>query len=1006
MFDFYYRGSWDASYPCHSVAVKSLSQAQNLCTTRFFWFVTGPSDLLNWDWSWEPPPWQNHARHAWPSQWQLDSGFYLVPKTDWRDTKYHDHPRVQRMPDDTHWQIPYNIDSDSWDRSWHPDYREPAYSYHFGTQWQNTGGPIYQGTQGMKIMDHPRARALPCMGAWSVPPDVDTTSWDFSWHPDPRDPDYQYEFGTTWHDVGGPIYRVVDTDAIKHMPWPRARLRKSSSYWYDVDGMVSEIDMTWRPHPLDPPLIYIFGNQWWSAEKMPTKQYRVPGATVEKYMTEPRAILPPDAQHWRQHHDCEYDQSWVPDPGDPPYRYVFGNQWWPAEVMPTVEYCVPGAIATKFLDFPRCRLLPNRDLWTVPRDIDANAVDCSWCPDPGSPAYIYHFGSDRNITTGVTYTMPGATEMKFAGPIPLLQPDKPAVMPADIFYIDHSNVLSHRRFQLLQDLVPTAIKIRFFNSLLDTLKRCANKSRTPGFWVISSHNDYVDFDFSWRPEIWQRGMIHVFGTQWNKWSETFFIDAAEFQRQMTWQPALEQFYNLNFVTNQSVTAATDATDIVVIDHGNPELGMVIEDLQARSGRVIRTSRYFDNYKDTLLRLLQDVEGEHIWVVSSICDYRTFDFSWQPEAWQRDMLHVFASGDQKFGDTFYAPVRKLRDALLDLALLEWFDTVNYCDHLTVPRWPIPVIRHSDDTHVNVVKNIQWNAPLMLFTVSHAVSKDLPTVSLWSSSTKTIVPLDAGATAVIVPQSAASVINTQLYDYEHIDQNHRNHDTAPLQDVVFISYDEPEAEQNWKKLKTQCARAQRLHGVSGMETALEAAADLCSTPWFFAVFAKTLIDPDFDFTYHPDRMQQPKHYIFNCRNPLNGLEYGHMGVVMYNSEGIRHINRRGTWDLDYTLSFACETVPVLSCHGNFNVTAYHTWRTAFRETAKLAYFESQQHTVENNYRLDTWLGKAEGTYSEWCLRGAHDGYDFFQISGGDLSVLQQSFRWQWLRDRFVSMYGEID
>jgi hypothetical protein len=296
--------------------------------------------------------------------------------------------------------------------------------------------------------------------------------------------------------------------------------------------------------------------------------------------------------------------------------------------------------------------------------------------------------------------------------------------------------------------------------------------------------------------------------------------------------------------------------------------------------------------------------------------------------------------------------------------------------------------------------------MVLSTRDIETRGMPTVSLWRDATKTMMPLDRAASVCIVPREALAQVRTQFYDWPHIDQQHRDRLPAPRQDVVFISYDEPEAERNWQTLAERCPRARRVHGVAGMETALEAAADVSTTPWYFAVFAKTRLHEDFDFEFVPDYLQQPKHYIFNCRNSVNGLEYGHMGVVLYNCRGIRELNRRGDWGLDYTLSWPTESIPILSCHGDFNTTAYHTWRTAFRETAKLAYFEQQQSTVEGSYRLRTWLTRAQGVHSEWCLRGAQDGEKFFQECAGDLDQLRQSFRWQWLRERFRRQYGDID
>ena len=38
-----------------------------------------------------------------------------------------------------------------------------------------------------------------------------------------------------------------------------------------------------------------------------------------------------------------------------------------------------------------------------------------------------------------------------------------------------------------------------------------------------------------------------------------------------------------------------------------------------------------------------------------------------------------------------------------------------------------------------------------------------------------------------------------------------------DVVYLSYDEPNAEKNWADLKSKAPRATRVHGVKGVDAA---------------------------------------------------------------------------------------------------------------------------------------------------------------------------------------------
>ena len=618
------------------------------------------------------------------------------------------------------------------------------------------------------------------------------------------------------------------------------------NYQLLIDGI--KFDTTWHPHPHDPPYIYVFGNQWWPANKMPTVEYHVPGAVDRKYMDYPQAqLLPQYNDKWQLLIDCNWDYSWRPDPGDPPYVYVFGNQWYRAEVMPTVEYHMPGATERKFVPYPRAELLPNETLWTVPDSVDRTDIDFSWIPDPGSPPYIYQFATQHQKTGGPQYRMPGAVEVK---------------------YVDQIRVRTSRV----------------------------------------------------------------------------------------------------------------ATAIYEIDHMDNNAGSI--------SNTTKIVRYFDNYLDTLRRLTRGISDEHefVWICSSVCDYKDFDFSWHPEQWQATMLHVFASDGEKFGDTFFmhVPTFKLRSEKLQL--LDWYD-INFVG-TNVPRRPVPVIQHAFDTHVEAVKNTEWTGPLAVFATDAV--EQIPAVPLWREKTKTVVPLSAGASQVIVPKSAVPYIKTQLYDYPYIDKTQRHlHDEPPL-DIVFIDNGEPNAEYNWLQLPhtsiPNCIH--RSSGVNGRVAAYHAAAQLSTTPWFFAVFAKLSVHDSFDWAWQPDRMQEPKHYIFHAFNPINGLTYGHQAMIAYNKKLVLENSGIG---LDFTLDSAHEVVPIVSGTAEYAHTPWMAWRTAFRECLKLR--DSQD--VESKYRLDKWLTVAiDQPYAQYSMYGAIDAVEYYDSVGGDLAELRKSYDWAWL------------
>jgi hypothetical protein len=186
--------------------------------------------------------------------------------------------------------------------------------------------------------------------------------------------------------------------------------------------------------------------------------------------------------------------------------------------------------------------------------------------------------------------------------------------------------------------------------------------------------------------------------------------------------------------------------------------------------------------------------------------------------------------------------------------------------------------------------------------------------------------------------------------------------------------------------------RIDGVNGRVAAYHAAAEISTTPWFFAVFAKLFVSEKFDWSWQPDRMQQSKHYIFHALNPVNGLEYGHQAMIAYNKRLVLDNTGQG---LDFTLDDAHEVVPILSGTALYNISPWVAWRTAFREVLKL---QASLPDVENEYRLSQWLstnpGSSQIVNEEWSRWGAEDAVEYYNEVNGDFDALKKSYEWSWL------------
>ena len=387
------------------------------------------------------------------------------------------------------------------------------------------------------------------------------------------------------------------------------------------------------------------------------------------------------------------------------------------------------------------------------------------------------------------------------------------------------------------------------------------------------------------------------------------------------------------------------------------------------------TRYNNTHLATIKRIVQKAKTEYVWIVSDLCDYTNFDFTWQPVLWESEQVHCWASGNQKHGDTFLIPVRAFKSQADSLKVLGWYKHINY---------------HSDGVKRITLGNMyDW--------VHYSNARFDYDPNLWEK--RNLHAFGTNGSVLLVPRDCKSHFSSQYYDYPYILRHTDWNVNEKPQDVVFISYDEKNADLNYDILKKYCPRAKRLHGVEGQLNALREAARISDTDHYFAVFAKTKINPDFKFDFLPDRLRVSSHYIFNAKNMSNDLEYGTMGVILYNCRLLLDADE-DKFGVDFTTSFPLQVVPELSAYAYFAEDEYRAWRTAFRECTKL---QSRcipgQIDVETHYRLNIWCTKAHGDYSEWVLKGANDGVEFAKTTDN----LKQVNDWDWLRNRFDSIYN---
>jgi hypothetical protein len=219
-----------------------------------------------------------------------------------------------------------------------------------------------------------------------------------------------------------------------------------------------------------------------------------------------------------------------------------------------------------------------------------------------------------------------------------------------------------------------------------------------------------------------------------------------------------------------------------------------------------------------------------------------------------------------------------------------------------------------------------------------------------------------------------------------------------DVIFISYNEPNAEDNWQKVLSKVPYAQRVDGVTGIFEAHKAAAELAQTDMFWVVDGDAVLLDDWYFDYQPNIFNRDCVHVWSSRNPINGLEYGYGGVKLFP----RHLLvSASSWNIDMTTGLGkLKVIDRVSNVTAFNTDPFSTWRSAFRECAKLAAGTiKNQIEDESQDRLQDWISiGSDKPFGKYAIAGAKAGSVFGNTNKSNQQELKKINSREWLREQF--------
>lgn len=217
-----------------------------------------------------------------------------------------------------------------------------------------------------------------------------------------------------------------------------------------------------------------------------------------------------------------------------------------------------------------------------------------------------------------------------------------------------------------------------------------------------------------------------------------------------------------------------------------------------------------------------------------------------------------------------------------------------------------------------------------------------------------------------------------------------------DAVFLSFDEPNAEANYRRVLEVLPRARRVHGVKGFDAAHRKAGEISATAHVVTIDADNLLTDEAFFSGRFDISQRDRGAVFSfsARNVLNALEYGNGGVKIWPRETLVTLRSHENARRREAVADFCWTTPYFQVNRvlsevHMATTPFQAFRGGFREGVKfnladgvLAYQKYPhlpkgeallRHVGAANYeRLRIWCSVGLDIQNgDWAILGARLG-----------------------------------
>lgn len=179
-----------------------------------------------------------------------------------------------------------------------------------------------------------------------------------------------------------------------------------------------------------------------------------------------------------------------------------------------------------------------------------------------------------------------------------------------------------------------------------------------------------------------------------------------------------------------------------------------------------------------------------------------------------------------------------------------------------------------------------------------------------------------------------------------------DIADL-DCIYLSYDEPQCEEFWVRIRNMIPWARRVHGIQGSDAAHKAAANASHTERFILIDGDNIPDEGFfNLTLEfPTEEYEQAVFRWRAKNHINGLMYGNGGLSSWTRTFVNamrtHEATDGRPETEVEFCFDPLYWAMHDCYSTTypNGGAFHAWRAGFREGVKMCLNKGVRPTLQD-------------------------------------------------------------